>query len=81
MRLSNGIAKSAPRGPQVLDDHLFVNPLLGYVNPGDNKCGTGSLNIGGWATKDTFNPKSTFGHMHPGPAEWWIVQVGDPRPL
>ena len=23
-----------------------------------------------------FNPASTFGHMHPGPAEWWIVQAG-----
>ena len=42
----DGIAKCTPRGPQVLDDHLFVNPLLGYVNPADNKCGTGSLNIG-----------------------------------
>src|SRR5437773_5259194 len=23
-----------------------------------------------------FNPNSVFGHMHAGPAEWWIVQVG-----
>ena len=23
-----------------------------------------------------FNPNSTFGHTHAGPAEWWIVQVG-----
>ena len=75
----DGIAKCAPRGPQVLDDHLFVSPLLGYVNPADNKCGTGSLNIGQGPTTDTFDPKSTFGHMHPGPAEWWIVQVGQIR--
>ena len=75
----DGIAKCAPRGPQVLDDHLFVNPLLGFVNPADNKCGTGSLNIGQGPTTDTFNPKSVFGHMHPGPAEWWIVQVGQIR--
>jgi hypothetical protein len=60
----DGIAKCAPRGPQVLDDHLFVNPLLGYVNPADNKCGTGSLNIGSGPTKDAFNPKSVFGHVH-----------------
>jgi len=76
---TDGIAKCAPRGPQVVDDHLFVNPLLGYVNPADNKCGTGSLNIGSGPTDDAFNPKSVFGHMHPGPAEWWIVQVGKIR--
>jgi quercetin dioxygenase-like cupin family protein len=76
---ADGIAKCAPRGPQVLDDHLFVSPLLGYVNPADNKCGTGSLNIGSGPTQDSFNPRSTFGHMHPGPAEWWIVQVGQIR--
>ena len=26
-----------------------------------------------------FNPNSTFGHLHAGPAEWWIVQVGHIR--
>ena len=26
-----------------------------------------------------FNPNSVFGHMHAGPAEWWIVQVGHIR--
>lgn len=24
----DGIAKCAPRGPQVIDDHIFVNPLI-----------------------------------------------------
>jgi mannose-6-phosphate isomerase-like protein (cupin superfamily) len=76
---TDGIEKCAPRGPQVLDDHLFVNPLLGYVNPADNKCGTGQLNIGSGPTTDAFNPKSIFGHVHAGPAEWWIVQVGKIR--
>ena len=75
----DGIAKCAPRGAVVLDDHLFADPLLGYVNPADNKCGTGRLNIGSGPTQDSFNPRSTFGHMHPGPAEWWIVQVGQIR--
>ena len=73
------IAKCAPRGPVVVDDHLFADPLLGYVNPADNKCGTGRGNIGGGpAPPDApaFNPRTTFGHIHPGPAEWWIVQVG-----
>jgi len=73
----DGIAKCAPSGPKVLDDHIFVNPLLGYVNAADNKCGTGRGNVGGGgAAQDAFNAHSTFGHMHPGPAEWWIVQVG-----
>lgn len=71
------IGKCARGG--VLDDHIFASPLLGYVNPADNKCGTGSGNIGSGPDKPTdppFNPKSTFGHMHAGPAEWWIIQIG-----
>ena len=75
----DGIAKCAPRGAIVVDDHLFADPLLGYVNPADNKCGTGRGNIGSGPDKAdaaAFNSHSTFGHMHPGPAEWWIVQVG-----
>jgi len=63
----------------VLDDHIFVSPLLGFVNPADNKCGAGSGNIGSGPGKPDdppFDPKTTFGHMHPGPAEWWIVQIG-----
>jgi hypothetical protein len=75
----DGIAKCAPAGARVLDDHLFASPLLGYVNPGDNKCGTGSGNIGSGPAKSgdpPFNTKTNFGHMHAGPAEWWIVQVG-----
>jgi quercetin dioxygenase-like cupin family protein len=72
----DGIAKCTPLGPKVLDDHIFVSPLLGYVNPADNKCGTGRGNIGGGPPQGAFDPNSIFGHMHPGPAEWWIVQVG-----
>jgi mannose-6-phosphate isomerase-like protein (cupin superfamily) len=74
----DGIAKCVG-GARVLDDHLFASPLLGYVNPADNKCGTGSGNIGSGPAKPgdpPFNPKTTFGHLHAGPAEWWIVQVG-----
>jgi len=75
----DGIAKCAPAGARVVDDHLFANPLIGYVNPADNKCGTGRGNVGGGAaapSQGAFDAHSTFGHMHPGPAEWWIVQVG-----
>jgi len=75
----DGIAKCAMPGARVVDDHLFVSPLLGYVNPADNKCGTGRGNIGSGPDKPdapAFNPRTTFGHVHLGPAEWWIVQVG-----
>jgi quercetin dioxygenase-like cupin family protein len=71
-------------GPAVLDDHLFASPLLGYVNAAENKCsnGTATGNIGSGPLKPgdpPFNPRSVFGHMHAGPAEWWIVQVGQIR--
>src|SRR3954471_21108881 len=72
----DGFAKCGPVGPKVLDDHLFASPLIGYVNPSDNKCPGGRGNVGGGPPQGTFNPNSTFGHMHAGPAEWWIVQVG-----
>src|SRR6516164_4779683 len=66
-------------GPAVLDDHLFASPLVGYVNPADNKCGNGRGNIGSGPAKPgdpPFDAHTVFGHLHAGPAEWWIVQVG-----
>jgi len=73
----DGISKCAPAGARVVDDHLYANPLLGYVNPADNKCpNAGRGNVGGGTGPGSFNPNGTFGHMHAGPAEWWIVQVG-----
>ena len=72
----DGFAKCGPIGPKVQDDHLYASPLIGYVNPADNKCPGGRGNVGGGPPQATFNPNSTFGHMHAGPAEWWIVQVG-----
>jgi len=72
----DGFGKCTPAGPRVMDDHIFASPLIGYVNPADNKCPGGRGNVGGGPTQGPFNPNSTFGHMHAGPAEWWIVQVG-----
>jgi len=69
-------------GAAVLDDHLFSSPLLGYVNAADNKCGGGNGNIGSGPLKPgdpPFDSHTVFGHMHAGPAEWWIVQVGQIR--
>jgi quercetin dioxygenase-like cupin family protein len=72
----DGFGKCAPVGPRVLDDHLYASPLIGYVNAADNKCPGGRGNVGGGPAQGPFDPDSTFGHMHAGPAEWWIVQVG-----
>jgi hypothetical protein len=73
----DGFAKCGAVGAKVLDDHLYASPLIGFVNPADNKCAPGGRgNVGGGPPQGTFNPNSTFGHMHAGPAEWWIVQVG-----
>ena len=66
-------------GVAVLDDHIFASPLLGYVNAADNKCGTGNGNIGAGPAKagdPPFDSHTIFGHIHAGPAEWLIVQVG-----
>jgi len=63
----------------VQDDHMFANPALGYVNPADNKCGTGSLNTGSGKPLRpgaSFNPATPFGHLHSGAVEWWVIQVG-----
>lgn len=78
----DGIARCDKPGARVRDDHLFASPLLGWVNADDNPCKTGRLNVGNapvpgsGTTLPPFNPKTNFGHMHAGPAEWWIVQVG-----
>lgn len=71
----DGIAKCMPAGPRVVDDHIFVNPLIGYPNPAENKCTTITRGPATPSTK-AFDPKTVFGHMHAGPAEWWIIQAG-----
>jgi mannose-6-phosphate isomerase-like protein (cupin superfamily) len=77
--LFDALAACQPVGNVVIDEHIYVNPLLGYVNPADNKCGTGAGNIGSGPDKPgdpPFNPKSVYGHLHHGVIEWWIVQSG-----
>jgi len=77
---TDGIDKCEGGGTKVIEDHIFANPIISYVNAADNKCpagGRGAARTGRGATSTApFNPASTFGHMHPGPAEWWIVQAG-----
>jgi mannose-6-phosphate isomerase-like protein (cupin superfamily) len=81
--LFDGIAACEPAGARVVDDHIWSSPLLGYVNPADNKCpvanprgNVGNAPMPGAPPLPAFNPRTTFGHLHSGPAEWWIVQVG-----
>jgi mannose-6-phosphate isomerase-like protein (cupin superfamily) len=78
-------------GAKVNEDHLYSNPLYGFADPADplNTCaaqagsggrgGRGGGRGDGAAPPPAFNPNSTFGHLHAGPAEWWIVQVGHIR--
>ena len=84
---TDGIDKCEGGGTKVLDDHIFANPIIGYANAADNKCAAAGGRAGGGGGRGgrggaaagpapAFNPASTFGHMHPGPAEWWIVQAG-----
>ena len=75
-------AKTGATGYRALQDHLFANPIYGYADPNDpanpNR-GNPDAAKGGrgrGAVTGPFDMKSTFGHMHPGPAEWWIVLSG-----
>jgi len=71
------IAKCESVNEVVVDDHVWARPLIGYLNAADNKCGgNGNLGDAGGKPTPAFNPASTFGHFHPGPAQWWIVQAG-----
>jgi mannose-6-phosphate isomerase-like protein (cupin superfamily) len=78
--LFDALASCRPVANVVVDDHIVVNPLLGYVNPAENKCNPGQTgNIGSGplpAGAPPFNPDSTFGHLHESNIEWWVVQSG-----
>ena len=81
--LFDALAKCEPVANVVVEDHIVVNPLLGYVNPAENKCNPGQTgNIGSGPLKPgdpPFNPNTTFGHLHQSNIEWWIVQTGQIR--
>ncbi|HWA23607.1 MAG TPA: cupin domain-containing protein [Caulobacterales bacterium] len=72
--LFTAIAACERAGLRAADDHLYANPLITYP-PGD-KCNKTPAAAPAPAAPAAFNPKSTFGHMHAVPAEWWIVQSG-----
>ncbi len=82
--LFEAVGKCEQLGPKVTEDHLFAQPLYGFADANDplNKCNSRTNAAGGRgaaAATAPFNPNSVFGHMHAGPAEWWIVQVGHIR--
>jgi mannose-6-phosphate isomerase-like protein (cupin superfamily) len=77
--LFDAIAKCQPTGGVVNDDHIHASPLTGFVNTAEytSKCPNGPGTIrGGAASTAPFDPKATFGHLHEGVREWWIVQAG-----
>ena len=80
--LFEALAACQPVNNVVNEDHIHVGPLLGYVNAADNKCDGATGNIGSGPLKPgdpKFNPDSTFGHLHHGVVEWWVVQSGQIR--
>jgi len=83
--LFEAAARCEQAGAKVNEDHLFASPLYGFADANDplNTCGGRGAGGGGRGARGApagpFNPNSVFGHMHAGPAEWWIVQVGHIR--
>jgi len=75
--LFDAIAACQPMGVKVRVDHIQFQPLLGWFNPADNKCEAGGRGNAPAAAPAPIDTKgTTFGHLHKGPAEWWIVQAG-----
>lgn len=92
--LFDAASKCEPLGTHVVEDGLYANAIYGFADANDplNKCAGdarggggrgGAASAGGRGGRGgapaAFNPNSTFGHLHAGPAEWWIVQVGHIR--
>jgi hypothetical protein len=78
--LFDAIAKCQPTGGIVNDDHIHASPLTGFVNASEynSKCPNGPGTVrSGAASTAPFDKNATFGHMHEGVREWWIVQAGD----
>jgi mannose-6-phosphate isomerase-like protein (cupin superfamily) len=71
-------------GPAIADDRMYLTPNTVFVNPADDKCraadaagarrgGRGGGEGGG---AEPLDYKGTFGHLHSGAVEWWIIQLG-----
>jgi mannose-6-phosphate isomerase-like protein (cupin superfamily) len=78
--LFDAIAACQPIGTHVDEAGLYASALGGYAQPNDadatckGKPGYAAQAANALATP--FDPKSTFGHMHGGKMEWWLIQSG-----
>jgi mannose-6-phosphate isomerase-like protein (cupin superfamily) len=76
----DAIAGCQPIGVHVDEAGLYASSLGGFANANDpeDKCKGkgGPATQAGNALAAPFDQKGTFGHMHGGKMEWWIIQSG-----
>ena len=78
--LFDAIAKCEAIGAHVNENGLYAAALGGYAQPDDAdaacKGKPGYTSQAPGAITPGFDPKSTFGHLHGGKMEWWLIQSG-----
>jgi len=78
--LFEAIANCQPIGAHVDEGGLYAAALGGYAQPDGTdalcKGKPGYTSQAADALAGPFDPESTFGHMHGGKMEWWIIQSG-----
>jgi mannose-6-phosphate isomerase-like protein (cupin superfamily) len=76
----DAIANCQPIGEHVNEAGLYASSLGGFANandPADTCKGKGGpATQAANALAAPFDSKGTFGHMHGGKMEWWIIQSG-----
>ncbi len=80
----DAIANCQPIGEKVNEANMYASALGGYANANDPAAAACAGKGGppaqggppGAAAAAAFDPKSTFGHLHGGKMEWWIIQSG-----
>jgi mannose-6-phosphate isomerase-like protein (cupin superfamily) len=78
----DAIAKCQPLGEKVNEANMYASSLGGYATAND-PAAAACAGKGGPPTQSpaqaatgSFDPKVTFGHLHGGKMEWWIIQSG-----
>jgi mannose-6-phosphate isomerase-like protein (cupin superfamily) len=75
----DAIANCQPIGVHVDENGLYASAIGGFAtanDPADTCKGRGGPPTQGTNAAAPVNIKGTFGHMHGGKMEWWIVQSG-----
>ena len=76
----DAVAACQPIGEHVNEAGLYASSLGGYAQPDgpDAACKgkQGYASQAANALSGNFDPKATFGHLHGGKMEWWIIQAG-----